>query len=82
LLKPPLKKLKMTISHEPKHFSQSPLILFPSMPLHDQLDSLAELMQCLCEIQQEHYGINLMHRMIRDTLHNLAQRTRDHSPNA
>jgi hypothetical protein len=72
----------MTINYEFKHSPQSPLILFPSMPLHDQLDNLAALMQCLCEIQQEHYGINLMHRMIHDTLRHLAQQSQGHSPNA
>lgn len=57
-----------------KNLSRSPLVLFPSLPLADALDNLAALMQCLCETHQEHYGVNLMHRMIRDTLQILSQR--------
>ena len=64
------------------HYQQNALILFPSMALHDTLDNLAALMQCLCEIQQEHYGMHLMHRMIHDTLRHLAQQSQGHSPNA
>jgi hypothetical protein len=64
------------------HPSQNPLILFPSIALHDALDNLAALMQCLCEIQQEHYGMHLLHRMIHDTLRHLAQRAQGHPPNA
>lgn len=56
------------------NLSRSPLVLFPSLPLPDALDNLAALMQCLCEMQQEHYGVTLMHRMIRDTLQILSQR--------
>lgn len=52
---------------------QSPLILFPSLALADALENLAALMKCLCEIQHEHYGIHLMHRMIHDTLLYLSQ---------
>ena len=66
----------------PQPAQNHPLILFPSMALHDALDSLAALMQCLCEIQQEHYGMHLMHRMMHDTLRHLAKQAQGHSPNA
>ena len=66
----------------PRPAQNTSLILFPSMALHDTLDNLAALMQCLCEIQQEHYGMHLMHRMIHDTLRHLAQQAQGHSPNA
>lgn len=64
------------------NLSRSPLVLFPTLPIHDALDNLAALMQCLCEIQQEHYGMHLMHRMMHDTLRHLAQQVQSHSPNA
>lgn len=43
-------------------------LLFPSATLADALANCAALMQCLCEIQQEHYGVYLLNCMIRDTL--------------
>ena len=65
-----------------KHLQQNSLILFPSMALHDALDHLAALMRCLLEMQQEHYGMHLMHRMIHDTLVHLAKISHGHPPNA
>jgi hypothetical protein len=66
------------------HTSQNqPLILFPSIALHDALDNLAALMQCLLDIQQENYGVHLLHRMIHDTLRYLSQvAAQGHPPNA
>lgn len=49
-------------------------VLFSSVPLPDALANLAALTQCLCEIQQEHYGVNLLNCMIRDTLLHLSTR--------